>query len=82
MADNINSINNCDDEKCSPVPINEARLKEIKAMEESEQRLIEDLFSTQANVKADANVKAQSKTIQVKQKKTNLPNKKLTKKPK
>ena len=81
MADNINSFNDCD-EKCSPLPINETRLKEIKAMEEAEQRLIEDLFSTQANVKADANVKAQSKTIQVKQKKTNLPNKKLTKKPK
>lgn len=81
MSDNINM---CDDDDTvnRPLPINENRLKEIKAMEESEQRLIEDLFSTQANVKADANVKAQSKTIQVKQKKTNLPNKKLTKKPK
>jgi len=45
MADNINSFN--DDTVNSPLPINEARLKEIKAMEEAEQRLIEDLFSTQ-----------------------------------
>lgn len=47
MADNIN---NCDDDdaNCVPLPINEDRLKEIKAMEEAEQRLIEDLFSTQA----------------------------------
>lgn len=48
MSDNIN---NCDDDaNCVTLPINEARLKEIKAMEEAEQRLIEDLFSTQANV--------------------------------
>ena len=47
MADNIN---NCDDDDTvnSPLPINEARLNEIKAMEEAEHRLIEDLFSTQA----------------------------------
>jgi hypothetical protein len=32
----------------TPLPIDEKRLKEIKAMEEAEQRLIEDLFSTQA----------------------------------
>jgi hypothetical protein len=50
MADNINSINNCDDEKCSPSTIDENRLKEIKAMEEAEQRLIEDLFSSQSNI--------------------------------
>ena len=51
MADNIN---NCDDDDTvnSQVPINEARLKEMKAMEEAEQRLIEDLFSTYVKVKA------------------------------
>ena len=47
MADNIND---CDDDTVnSPLPIDEARLKEMKAMEEAEQRLIEDLFSTQSN---------------------------------
>ena len=51
MADNIN---NCDDDDTvnRPLPINEARLKEIKAMEEAEQSLIEDLFSTHVKVKA------------------------------
>jgi hypothetical protein len=49
MADNINDINNCDDDKTSPLPIDEKRLKEMKAMEEAEQRLIEDLFSTKVN---------------------------------
>jgi hypothetical protein len=49
MADNINSFNDCDDKKCSPLPIDEARLKEMKAMEEAEQRLIEDLFSITTN---------------------------------
>ena len=64
MADNIND---CDDEKRSPLPIDVNRLKEIKAMEEAEQRLIEDLFSNQSN------------TIQ---QKPNLPNQKKAKKPK
>ena len=49
MADNINSFNN-DDEKRVPLPIDEARLKEIKAMEAAEQSLIEDLFSTPTKV--------------------------------
>jgi len=62
-----------DDEKCTPLPIDEARLKEIKAMEESEQRLIEDLFFTQ--------VKTIHSTL-VCQKKPTLPNKKALKKPK
>ena len=66
MADNINSFDDCDDEKCTPLPIDEARLKELKAMEEAEQRLIEDLFSTQVQS----------------QKKPPLLNKKATKKPK
>jgi hypothetical protein len=67
MADNINNINSCDDdaEKRVPSPIDENRLKEIKAMEAAEQRLIEDLFSTCAKVNAVANVKAQSNTIPV-----------------
>jgi hypothetical protein len=62
MADNINS---CDDdaEKRVPSPIDENRLKEIKAMEAAEQSLIEDLFSTPAN--ACVKVKAQSNTIPV-----------------
>ena len=65
MADNIN---NCDDDDTvnSPLPINEKRLKEMKAMEEAEQRLIEDLFSTQVQS----------------QKKPTLLNKKANKKPK
>jgi hypothetical protein len=69
MADNIN---NCDDDDTvnSPLPINEDRLKEIKAMEEAEQRLIEDLFSTQSNTKPK---------IQVIQNKPTLPNKKAKK---
>lgn len=46
MSDNINNCHD-DDANCVTLPINEARLKEIKAMEEAEQRLIEDLFSTQ-----------------------------------
>ena len=64
MADNINSCDD-DDEKRVPLPIDENRLKEIKAMEAAEQSLIEDLFSTCAKVKAVANVKAQSNTIPV-----------------
>ena len=75
MADNINSCDD-DDTNCVPLPIDEARLKEIKAMEEAEQRLIEDLFSTQVTVKA------QSNTIQVKQKNPTLLNKKALKNPK
>jgi hypothetical protein len=70
MADNINSFNDCDDKKCSPLPINEARLKEIKSMEEAEQRLIEDLFSTQVKIIPASN-----------QKKPTLLNKKAKKKP-
>jgi hypothetical protein len=65
MADNINNINDADTVN-SPLPLNEARLKEIKAMEEAEQRLIEDLFSTQAQS----------------QQKPTLLNKKANKKPK
>jgi len=72
MADNINSFNN--DTEYSPLPIDEKRLKEIKAMEEAEQSLIEDLFSIHVNVKA------QSNTIQVKQKNPTLPNQKKPKK--
>ena len=64
MTDNINTINSDSD---VPLAININRLKEIKAMEESEQRLIEDLFSIQANV---------TPTISVKQKKLPLLNKK------
>jgi hypothetical protein len=69
MADNINS---CDDdaEKRVPSPIDENRLKEIKAMEAAEQSLIEDLFSTPAN----------THVIQVNQKKPTLPNQKKPKK--
>ena len=71
MADNINNINNCDDDdKRVPLPIDEARLKEIKAMEEAEQRLIEDLFFTPSN----------THVIQVNQKKPTLPNQKKPKK--
>ena len=66
MADNINNCNDdCHDEKCTPLPIDEARLKEIKAMEEAEQRLIEDLFSTPSNA-----------CVKVLQQKQTLPNKK------
>jgi hypothetical protein len=76
MTDNINSFNDFD-EKCSPLPINETRLKEIKAMEEAEQRLIEDLFSvptnTYANVKAVANVKAPANTKPSNQNKSKKP---------
>ena len=72
MADNINSCDD-DDTNCVPLPINEARLKEIKAMEESEQRLIEDLFSSPTNT---------IHSTLVCQKKTTLPNKKVLKKPK
>ena len=75
MADNINSCDD-DDVNCVTLPIDEKRLKEIKAMEEAEQRLIEDLFSTQVTVKA------QSNTIQVKQKNPTLLNKKALKNPK
>ena len=53
MTDNINNINNIHDINSNadvPLAINLNRLKEIKAMEESEQRLIEDLFSIQAKV--------------------------------
>lgn len=63
MADNINSVNNWDDKKCSPLPINEARLKEIKAMEEAEQRLIEDLFSTQDKAPTNTKPTSQKKAI-------------------
>ena len=49
MSDNINNCHD-DDANCVTLPINEARLKEIKAMEEAEQRLIEDLFSTQVKI--------------------------------
>jgi hypothetical protein len=72
MADNINNINNCDDDddKRVTLPIDITRLKEIKAMEDAEQRLIEDLFSTQAN----------THVIQVKQKNPTLPNQKKPKK--
>jgi len=78
MADNINNINNCDDDdKRVPLPIDITRLNEMKAMEDAEQSLIEDLFSTQTKDKAPTN------TIQVKHKKSNLPNqKKPTQNPK
>jgi len=72
-----------DDTNCVPLPIDEARLKELKAMEEAEQRLIEDLFSTPSN--ACVKVKAQSNTIHstlVCQKKPTLLNKKALNKPK
>ena len=69
MADNINSFND-DDTVNSPLPINEKRLKEIKAMEEAEQRLIEDLFYTQVKIIPGSN-----------QKKPSLLNKKANKKP-
>lgn len=72
MTDNINNCND-DDTENRPLPIDEARLKEIKAMEEAEQRLIEDLFSTQ--------VKIIHSTL-VCQKKPTLLNKKAMKKPK
>ena len=57
MADNINNINSCDDDdhKHIPLPIDITRLKEMKAMEEAEQRLIEDIFFTQIKVKAQTN---------------------------
>jgi len=60
MADNINS---CDDdaEKRVPLPIDENRLKEIKAMEAAEQSLIEDLFSTQTTTKPSIQVSRQKK---------------------
>lgn len=73
MSDNINDINSCDDDdKRVPLPIDITRLKEIKAMEEAEQRLIEDLFSTQTKDKAPTNTKP---VIQVKQKKPAILNK-------
>ena len=72
MADNINSCDD-DDTNCVPLPIDEARLKEIKSMEEAEQRLIEDLFSTPSNT---------IHSTLVCQKKPTLPNKKALKKPK
>ena len=75
MADNINSCDD-DDTNCVPLPIDEARLKEIKSMEEAEQRLIEDLFSSPTKVKAPTN------TTLVCQKKPTLLNKKALKKPK
>jgi len=37
------------DKKHGLLPIDEKRLKEMKAMEDAEQRLIEDLFSTPSN---------------------------------
>ena len=72
MADNINSCDD-DDVNCVTLPIDEKRLKEIKAMEEAEQRLIEDLFSTPSNT---------IHSTLVCQKKPTLPNKKALKKPK
>jgi hypothetical protein len=72
MTDNINTINIDAD---VPLAINIHRLKEIKAMEESEQRLIEDLFSIQSNI---------TSPIPVNQKKLPLLNKKtiISKNPK
>ena len=76
MADNINNINNCDDDtENSPLPIDITRLKEIKAMEDAEQRLIEDLFSTQTKDKAPT-----SKIPVSTQKKPTLSNKKSNEK--
>ena len=72
MADNINMYD--DDTNCVPLPINETRLKEITAMEEAEQRLIEDIFSTPLN--AFVNVKAPINTKHSNQKKPILLNKK------
>jgi len=59
MADNINM---CDDDKvCVPLAIDEHRLKEMKAMEEAEQRLIEDLFATRVNTIPVSNQTKKSK---------------------
>ncbi len=67
MADNINNVTGINDADCMPLAININRLNEIKAMEESEQRLIDDLFSIQVTVK---------KSIPVNQRKPPLVNKK------
>ena len=72
MADNINSFN--DDTVNSPLPINEARLQEMKSMEESEQSLIDDLFSTQVKVNAPT-----KDTLHSSQKNLHLLKKKATK---
>jgi hypothetical protein len=73
MADNINS---CDDDEYVPLPIDEIRLKEMKAMEAAEQSLIEDLFNTCEKDKAPTFTKPLS------QNKPTVLNKKAMKKPK
>jgi hypothetical protein len=54
MSYNINDYDA--DANCVPLPIDEKRLKEMKAMEEAEQKLIVDLFSTPSNSKPSIQV--------------------------